>query len=367
MNQVSLAAVGDWAFFGALVIYLLAFVLHALEFGATRRAWRDVGVACVEPAALLVTASRESPPRTTDVDEPDAADGSGLPPDLTTSRRGHPGTWLEKCGRVAVVETALGATVHLMSLVLRGVAAGRPPWGNMYEFSSTIALIAIVTWLVLLHRHRGARRIGAFVLLPVAVLMFLGGTVLYLPAGPVVPALQSYWLAIHVSAAAFASGILVVSGVASVLHVATTRARRNVEQAPGDKSSPHSPAPAEMSDGTSDEPLRAGRSLLPNALMLDRLAYRAAAVAFPIWTFAVIAGAIWAEAAWGRYWGWDPKETTAFVAWVIYAAYLHARATAGWRGTPAALINIVGLIVMLFNLFFVNLVVTGLHSYAGLR
>jgi cytochrome c-type biogenesis protein CcsB len=95
------------------------------------------------------------------------------------------------------------------------------------------------------------------------------------------------------------------------------------------------------------------------------VAHRSAVFGFPIWTFAVIAGAIWAESAWGRFWGWDPKETWAFIAWVVYAAYLHARTTAGWRGRPAAWVNVVGLAVMIFNLLFVNLVSTGLHSYAG--
>ena len=104
---------------------------------------------------------------------------------------------------------------------------------------------------------------------------------------------------------------------------------------------------------------------LPPAAKLDNLAYRTIAFAFPIWTFAVIAGAIWAESAWGRFWGWDPKETWAFIAWVVYAAYLHARTTAGWRGRPAAWVNVVGLIIMVFNLTFVNLVSSGLHSYGG--
>ena len=102
-------------------------------------------------------------------------------------------------------------------------------------------------------------------------------------------------------------------------------------------------------------------------LSLDRVAHRTAVFAFPIWTFAVIAGAIWAESAWGRFWGWDPKETWSFIAWVVYAAYLHARTTAGWRGRPAAWVNVAGLVVMMFNLLYVNMVSTGLHSYAGVN
>jgi cytochrome c-type biogenesis protein CcsB len=129
---------------------------------------------------------------------------------------------------------------------------------------------------------------------------------------------------------------LLVSGVASVLYLAS--------------------APADSWLG----------ARLPDSASLDQLAYRTAVVALPIWTFAIITGAIWAEAAWGRYWGWDPKETCALVAWVVYAGYLHARATAGWRGRGAAWINVAGLGVMLFNLFFVNIVIAGFHSYAGI-
>ncbi|MGH3932555.1 MAG: c-type cytochrome biogenesis protein CcsB, partial [Pseudonocardiaceae bacterium] len=235
--------------------------------------------------------------------------------------------------------TALAALVHGCSLVLRGSAAGRAPWGNMYEFTSAICLVTVLAWLVVLYRQRASapalRRLGVFVLLPVVVLMFLGGTVLYADAAPLIPALNSYWIVIHVSAAATSSGILLVAGVASVLYLVRERAGQT-------------------------------SSRLPGSATLDRLAYRTTVVAFPIWTFTLITGAIWAEVAWGRYWGWDPKETVGLIAWVVYACYLHARATAGWRGSRAAWINVAGFAVMVFNFFFVNIVIAGLHSYAGL-
>ena len=144
------------------------------------------------------------------------------------------------------------------------------------------------------------------------------------------PALQSYWLVVHVTTVALASGLLFVPGVASLLYLLRRSGR-----------------------------LAGLAERLPAADSLDRLAYRTTIVAFPLYTFAVIAGAIWAEAAWGRFWGWDPKETVAFVAWVIYAAYLHARATAGWRTGRAAWINVAGFAAMVFNLFFINMVVSG--------
>jgi cytochrome c-type biogenesis protein CcsB len=331
---------GDVLFYSALAVYILAMLLHAVEHGLLRRA---EPARAVTPAAVPagVTSGGTDEPGTTGVvpDDPAAGDdvvGADVQPPAGRPRR--PAS--ERFGRMGVSLTVLGAALHLSMLVVRGVAAHRAPWGNMYEFVAAVTLVGVVAWLVVLFRRPELRRLGVFVLLPVIVLMFLGGTVLYTQAAPVVPALRSYWLAIHVTAAVVSSGILLFAGVASVLYLL-----RSAHDANG------------RMEWTTH---------LPGADVLDRVAYRATAVAFPIWTFAVITGAIWAEAAWGRYWGWDPKETTAFIAWVVYAGYLHARSTAGWRGQKAAVVNVVGFAVMSFNLFFVNIVVTGLHSYAGL-
>jgi cytochrome c-type biogenesis protein CcsB len=197
-------------------------------------------------------------------------------------------------------------------------------------------------------RQPKVRYLGAFVMLPVILLMFLAGTVLYAKAAPLVPALRSYWLAIHVTSAILATGIFLVSFVTTVLYL--VRARHDRLAAAG-------------------RPMRFPVSLggrLPEAGVLDQIAYRTVAFGFPVWTFGIAAGAMWAEAAWGRYWGWDPKETWSFIAWVIYACYLHARATAGWKGVKAARINLLGFGAMTFNFFVVNIVIAGLHSYAGL-
>nr|WP_204262126.1 c-type cytochrome biogenesis protein CcsB [Blastococcus saxobsidens] len=241
-------------------------------------------------------------------------------------------------GAIAIGVTALGALAHTGVLVTRGMAVDRLPWGNMYEFATAVVLVAVVAYTGLALRTPNLRHIGVFVLGPVVLALVAIGLGLYTEAAPVVAALRSYWLAIHVSAAILGFGVFMVSGIASVLYLVRSR--------PG----------ADAGTGFV--------SRLPSADVLDRLAHRTAVFGFPIWTFAVIAGAIWAEAAWGRFWGWDPKETWSFVAWVVYAAYLHARTTAGWRGRPAAWVNVVGLAVMIFNLTFVNLVSTGLHSYA---
>ncbi|PVZ10100.1 c-type cytochrome biogenesis protein CcsB [Actinomycetospora cinnamomea] len=321
---------GDWLFGSALAVYVLAMVLHAVEHGLLRRPEAATEQARVPVAAA--GAAGTGTPGTPGTDTPATTDDGG-PARPPRSRA-------ERFGRMGVSLTVLGFGLHLAMLVVRGFAAQRVPWGNMYEFTAAICLVAVGAWLVVLRRRPELRRLGVFVLLPVIVLMFLAGTVLYTRTAPVVPALRSYWLTIHVSAAVIASGILLLAGVASCLYLLRAA---------------HETNPARL----------AWTSRLPGADVLDRVAYRATALAFPIWTFAVITGAIWAEAAWGRYWGWDPKETTAFVAWVVYAGYLHARSTAGWRGRRAAVINVVGFAVMIFNLFFVNLVVTGLHSYAG--
>jgi cytochrome c-type biogenesis protein CcsB len=239
----------------------------------------------------------------------------------------------ERIGKLAVSLTVFGVVLHFASLALRGLATGRAPWGNMYEFGATLCLVAVATWLVVLRKYP-VRHLGVWVLLPVIALMFLGGVVLYTTAAPVQPALQSYWLVIHVFAIALGSGMVLVPGVVSVLYLLKVR-----------------------------KPSWSTR--LPAADVLDQVAYRTTVFAFPIYTAGVIFGAIWAEQSWGRFWGWDPKETVAFIAWVVYAAYLHSRATAGWRGGRAAVINVIGFAAMIFNLFFINLVTTGLHSYAG--
>ena len=301
-----LALYSDRLFMATVLVYVIAMVLHGAEYAIERAPAK---------AAVLVGAGDQ-------VEEPAEA---------PAPRRA------DRFGGMALSLTMLGALLHAGSIVLRGLASQRWPLGNMYEFVSAICLAAVVTWLVVQRRSGVARPVGLFVLLPVVILLFLGGTVLYAPAAPVMPALQSYWLVIHVTAITISSGLLIVPGMLSVLYLLRRSGR-----------------------------LTAVTDKLPSADALDRVAYRTTIIAFPLFTFAIMAGAIWAEAAWGRFWGWDPKETVAFVSWVIYAAYLHARATAGWRTVRAAWINIVGFASVVFNLFFINMVVAGLHSYAGL-
>lgn len=195
----------------------------------------------------------------------------------------------DRLGRMGVSLLTLGLVLHFAVVLLRGLAVHRPPWANMYEFVMVACFVAVATWHVMLRKFP-IRHLSAFVLLPVVILMFLGGTALYAVAAPVEPALQSYWLIIHVAAIIVASGLLLVPGVASVLYLIRCRHDR---------------------DPTKIATLR---TRLPNNEVLDRIAYRVTVLTFPLFTFAVICGAIRAEAAWGSYWGWDPKETVAFIA-----------------------------------------------------
>ncbi|WP_462202622.1 c-type cytochrome biogenesis protein CcsB [Frankia sp. CcWB3] len=260
-----------------------------------------------------------------------------------------------RIGRIAVALTVVGWTLHLGSVITRGLAAERVPWGNMYEFSSMICLIAVTTFLGLMIRQP-VRWLGVFVMLPVVLSLGFAGTVLYVAAGPLVPALNSYWLKIHVVGAIVASGVFLVSAVTTVLFLIKERwENRLAEVAAG------------QADASRAMQRRGGIVMrLPSSTALDTLSYRVIAFAFPIWTFAIIAGAIWAEAAWGRYWGWDPKETWSFITWVCYAAYLHARATAGWRGRRAATISLLAFSALFVDYYLVNLIISGLHSYAGI-
>jgi cytochrome c-type biogenesis protein CcsB len=204
-----------------------------------------------------------------------------------------------------------------------------------------------VIWVAVLPRRPEWRDLGVLVVLFNLLLLGVAMLVLYTESAELVPALKSYWLWIHVTAAMIASAVFTVGSLSSVLYLVAERYERR--------------AAAGSAGGVRD--VLGAR--LPSSDQLDKVAYQTISFAFPLWFFAVVAGAIWAEEAWGRYWGWDPKETWAFINLVIYAAYLHARATAGWRGRPAAIIAIVGLVAFLFNYFGVNLYFTGLHSYGG--
>ncbi len=245
----------------------------------------------------------------------------------------------------ALALSAAGVAAHTTAVVTRGLAVHRAPWGNMYEFVTALTCVAAIFFLFAMIRYR-AWTLGVFVMGAVVVTLGLAETLIYTAAGELVPALQSYWLDIHVTAMTLATGIFFVAAVLGFVYLWVDRYTRRVaagRAAPG--------------NGIVRR--------LPSIEQLDRLTYRTIVFGFPVWTFGVIAGAIWADQAWGRYWGWDPVETWAFITWVLYAAFLHARATAGWRGRRAHYVQLLGFTSLIFNILVVQVFIAGLHSYAG--
>jgi cytochrome c-type biogenesis protein CcsB len=335
----------------ALVAYAVAFFAYCAEwaFGSRSRIGAKAGAvgrsgAAWQAGGVTVTQRRTAAAVGTPVDT-----GSGVSVLTRAAREDEEPTVAggslraEALGRFAVMATVLGFALHAAGVACRGLAAHRVPWANMYEFSCAAALAMAFAYLVLLAAGRKVRWMGLPVSFVVLLTVGLAYTVLYTDAEELVPALHSYWLYIHVTAAVLSTGAFGVATIATVLYL--LKAASEEGKLP-----------------------RLGSVLdrVPSSGALDRTAYRVIAFIFPLWTFAVIAGAIWAEKAWGRYWGWDPKETWSFIVWVIYAAYLHARATHGWKGRAAAWIALAAFVCVLFNYFGVNTLLTGKHSYAGL-
>ena len=334
MSSAGLAGLSNNLLYSAMVVYALAMYCYTASLAFSRPGHVPAEEPLDEPAEAreLAAVGGSGSSTTYDVETP-AGDRTTTP---EVPERA------DRLGRIGVSLTVLAFALHLGAVVARGLSAERAPWGNMFEFSVTGALAVTGVYLVLLRRH-DIRYLGTFVVLPVLLTLGLAVTVLYTESAQLVPALKSVWLVIHVSAAIIASGILTVGFAQTVCFLVQDRR----EQRPVESRTP------------------SFMDRLPSAAALDRSAYRMHAFAYPIWTFAVIAGAIWAENAWGRYWGWDPKETWAFITWMVYTAYLHARATAGWKGRKASYVALLGYATFLFNYLVVNIWLVGFHSYAG--
>lgn len=371
----NLAQLSNWFMYSAIAVYTLAFLAFCAEwvFGGRSQVSRQsaqlaeaddaveagtasVGARAVAPAAALAAARGGASGGGVAVVERTA----GTPVTVVVRDAGHDGDEADdsgdvtggdersdRFGRVAVALTVLAFLMHVGTLVARGFAVKRAPWGNMYEFSVSVAVMVVAAFLILLSRRK-VRWLGLFVLLPVITTLGVAVTVLYTDSQQLVPALHSYWLWIHVSTAIVSFGALHIGALASILYL--------MKDSHGKRMA--SPTPKARPWDTVME-------RIPTANSLDKTAYRVNALIFPLWTFAVVAGAIWAENAWGRYWGWDPKETWSFITWVAYAAYLHARATGGWKGRNAAWLSLAAFACFLFNYYGVNIFINGLHSYSG--
>ena len=335
----TLAQFSNNALYSATVVYALAMVAHIAEWAMARQLPADTrAMPLVEPVEVeaskpvLVGASRAAAPA--------AVPAYAVAPGEGEAERS------DRFGRIGLSLTVLGLLLHAAGVVCRGFAAGRVPWGSMYEFAITGSLAAAVAYAFLVRRY-SIRWLGLLVTAFLVTVLGIAMIVLYRPVAPLTAALHSYWLVIHVSAAAIAGGAFTIGALTSVLFLLRSR----------------------LEAKAAADPARPRTGFLwrtPSAEAIDRITYRVHAFAFPLWTFAVLAGAIWAQYAWSRFWGWDPKEVWAFITWVVYAAYLHARATVGWQGRAAAYVALLGFATFLFNFVGINLLGSGLHAYSGM-
>ncbi|HEY8296096.1 MAG TPA: c-type cytochrome biogenesis protein CcsB [Micrococcaceae bacterium] len=332
----------------AYVVALVAFTWDLVQNGRTTASVTARSEAAARPRVAVAAGSGSAARSDDDVAGPEGRaerpSSAGATVAGTADDSMKYGSERRVAARVAVAVMTIGALIHVAAVVLRGLAAGRVPWGNMYEFCTTGGAVVAVIFLIVLTR-RDLRFLGTFVVGLVLVMITAASVSFWTPAGHLVPALQSYWLVIHVSIAVMSASLFTLTFAMSVLQL--LQSRREGALAAG------------RHDGMPF--LR----IVPSALSLENLAYRINAIAFVGWTLTLMFGAIWAEKAWGRFWGWDTKEVWTFVIWVVYAGYLHARATRGWTGTRAAWLSIVGYLCVVFNFTIVNLYFSGLHSYAG--
>jgi cytochrome c-type biogenesis protein CcsB len=305
------ATLSQYLFVSGALLLLFAFVL---------------GVAYT----TLLASSRRPAVTSTDSMQLATATAEGAAPALAAPVAALPGA--ETLAGIAHGLTWASFLLMAGSLLARATIVERGPWGNMYEFSIAFAVGVLGGYLFLQRRYP----IRSIAFMPLGVALFLVGYATTLPSSiePLVPALDNPpLLTIHVAMAMIAYGVLAVSFAAAVGYLVQGKEDRF--------------------------------SWLPGHKILDDVAYRSVVIGFPIFATMIILGSYWASIAWGRYWGWDPKETSALVTWLIYAIYLHARSQASWRGRPAALILVIGFGAVLFT-YFGNLFFSGLHSYSGL-
>lgn len=349
----NLAHLSNNLIYASMAVYMLAFFAHIAEwtFGSRSKVGRTA-------AALTATAEAGAPAvqvrqkggGTAVLDKPKivtrSASGSRDVPDGPGAAGGT--VKGDLYGRIAVSLTTLGFLLAAGGVVARAVSVERAPWGNMYEFSITFATVAVGAYLGLLALKKNVRWLGLFLVTTVLLDLGIATTWLYTDSDQLVPALHSYWLWIHVSTAIFCGAVFYIGAAGAVMYL--FRDGYEAKLARGGK-------PGRFATSVMER--------FPSAASLDKFSYRINAAVFPLWTFTIIAGAIWAGDAWGRYWGWDPKEVWSFVTWVAYACYLHARATAGWKGRKAAYLALFAFACWIWNYYGVNILLSGKHSYAG--
>jgi cytochrome c-type biogenesis protein CcsB len=322
VTTAALASYSLVLIYSAMAVYLFAFIAFTLDLAA-----RSAAAPAVKAAAAATVATAKQVGGTAVLERPTAP--------VEETRRAS------RFERVAYALTILGWILHVGGTILRGVAAHRVPWANMFEFTLTASAI-IVGVFIFVQIWQNLKFLGAFITGFALIILGFGTVGFYVNVVPLPPALQSYWLIIHVFVATLGTAFFAIGAGLSIVQL--IQARREAGKLPS----------AKFLD------------TFPNAVKLETLAYRVIVVGFVFWTFTLIAGAIWAEHAWGRYWGWDTKEVWTFIIWTIFAGYIHARATKGWRGSRSATLAIVGFAAVMFNFTIVNLFFHGLHAYSGL-
>ncbi|MDQ4215689.1 c-type cytochrome biogenesis protein CcsB [Microbacterium capsulatum] len=333
MNFDSMSILTIWT---AIAIYAGAFIAYALDLGKRSQVASDAkfGTADVLERELVGAGVGGSS---------SVVRGAGSAGSDAATTEAAPRFVM---ARIGTALATLGFLFHLAGEVLRGIAAGRVPWSNMYEFAMTGTLLIIAVYLAV-NIWFDLKFLGTFILGLVVVLLGGAATGFYVQVVPLSDPLKSVWLVIHVFVASLGTAFFALAFALSVFQLLQARREAKI-LAKAEKTGPRF------------------LGTLPGSERLEGLAYRFATIGFIFWTFTLIAGAIWANDAWGRYWGFDTKETWTFIIWVLYAGYIHARATRGWRGSRSAWLSIVGFSAVLFNFTIVNMFFKGLHVYSGL-
>lgn len=333
MNPATLAANANLALYSSMIVYTLAMLMFAWHLAARAphlAPSTTVQARSSEREAVLVgSGGGATPPGTTIAN----AAGPASEQSLASRQRGS----------IALMFTYLATALLVASVTMRGLSVSRPPWGNMFEFATAAAAAVGVAYCALARRNNW-QWLGVFIVTPILLVLGLSLTVLYTESGELMPALRSYWLGIHVGVAFLAISFFTIGAAVGLLYLI----RRRREEKP--------PARPNFIES------------LPTSASMERTAYSLNMVAFVLWTFTLIAGAIWAKQAWGAYWQWDPKEVWTFVIWTVYAAYMHSRATAGIDPRRSMYIALAGYVCIIVNYTLVNLVSTfvGMHNYSGM-
>ena len=322
--NTTMAELSDLTFRTAFIVYIVALIMAFIYYGRVNSVIEARREALAEQKVLVGAGG------------PEVVEKQKSDEDMIANAR--------KWAGMTQALVWVGVALHLVAFVTRGLAAGRFPLGNLYEYILFMTAVIMVVAAVVVQR-KNWHTVWPWLLFPMVIAMFLNSTVFHMQAAPVVPALQSYWMPVHVSTVSIGASVGLVSGAFALLYLLRMRQPRGEEH------------------GFLGAILRP----LPDAKTLDQIAYKTAVVTLPLFGIGIVFGAIWAEVAWGRFWGWDAKETVSMITWILYAAYLHARATAGWKSAAAAWINVFAMAMTIFNMTYVNTVIAGLHSYAGLN